>query len=94
MRSRSLYCLFAGDFIVGVLAIDKDAPGTPNSTIDYKIISVTPTTKNVEFYIQESGAISFKGCFDYEVKYKPRECIIFKYRNNYFVVTCTVHNIL
>ncbi|KAF4107092.1 cadherin-like protein 26 [Onychostoma macrolepis] len=59
-----------GAFIVGVLAIDKDAPGTPNSTIDYKIISVTPTTKNVEFYIQESGAISFKGCFDYEVANK------------------------
>ncbi|RXN35389.1 cadherin 26 [Labeo rohita] len=55
-----------GGFIVGVLAIDRDAPGTPNSTIDYKIMSVTPTTKNVEFYIQESGAISFKGCFDYE----------------------------
>ncbi len=53
---------------MGVLAIDKDAAGTPNSTIDYKIISVTPTTRNVEFYIQESGAISFKGCFDYEVK--------------------------
>ncbi|KAI2659281.1 Cadherin-like protein 26 [Labeo rohita] len=59
-----------GGFIVGVLAIDRDAPGTPNSTIDYKIMSVTPTTKNVEFYIQESGAISFKGCFDYEVANK------------------------
>ncbi|XP_056324351.1 cadherin-like protein 26 [Danio aesculapii] len=59
-----------GGFIVGVLAIDKDAAGTPNSTIDYKIISVAPTTKNVEFYIQDSGAISFKGCFDYEVASK------------------------
>ncbi|XP_059393914.1 cadherin-like protein 26 isoform X2 [Carassius carassius] len=59
-----------GGFIVGVLATDKDAPGTPNSTIDYKIISVTPTTKNVEYYIQESGAISFKGCFDYEMANK------------------------
>lgn len=68
MTSHSLNCLFAGGFILGVLAIDKDAPGTPNSTIDYKIISVTPTTRNVEFYIQESGAISFKGCFDYEVR--------------------------
>ncbi|XP_042589558.1 cadherin-like protein 26 isoform X2 [Cyprinus carpio] len=59
-----------GGFIIGVSASDKDAPGTPNSTIDYKIISVTPTTKNVEFYIQESGAISFKGCFDYEMANK------------------------
>ncbi|XP_059385047.1 cadherin-like protein 26 [Carassius carassius] len=59
-----------GGFIVGVLAIDKDAAGTPNSTIDYKITSVTPPTKNVEFYMQESGAISFKGCLDYEVANK------------------------
>ncbi|XP_052424942.1 cadherin-like protein 26 isoform X2 [Carassius gibelio] len=59
-----------GSFIVGVFATDKDAPGTPNSTIDYKIISVTPTNKNVEFYIQESNAISFKGCFDYEMANK------------------------
>ncbi|ROL47281.1 Cadherin-like protein 26, partial [Anabarilius grahami] len=59
-----------GSFVVGVLAIDKDAAGTLNSTIDYKIISVTPATKNTEFYIQDSGAISFKGCFDYEVANK------------------------
>ncbi|XP_067287860.1 cadherin-like protein 26 [Pseudorasbora parva] len=59
-----------GSFVVGALAIDKDAPGTPNSTIDYKIMSVTPDTKNTEFYIQDSGAISFKGCFDYEVANK------------------------
>ncbi|XP_077058874.1 cadherin-like protein 26 [Siphateles boraxobius] len=59
-----------GSFVVGVLAIDKDAPGSLNSTIDYKIISITPATKNTEFYIQDSGAISFKGCFDYEVANK------------------------
>ncbi|XP_051769449.1 cadherin-like protein 26 [Ctenopharyngodon idella] len=59
-----------GSFVVGVLAIDKDAAGTLNSTIDYKIISVAPATKNTEFYIQDSGAISFKGCFDYEVANK------------------------
>ncbi|XP_048029634.1 cadherin-like protein 26 isoform X1 [Megalobrama amblycephala] len=59
-----------GGFVVGVLAIDKDAAGTLNSTIDYKIISVTPATKNTEFYIQDSGAISFKGCLDYEVANK------------------------
>ncbi|KTF78513.1 hypothetical protein cypCar_00042941 [Cyprinus carpio] len=63
---RPLSVALARGFIVGVLAIDKDAAGTPNSTIDYKITSVTPTTKNVEFYMQKSGAISFKGCFDYE----------------------------
>lgn len=57
----------AGSFLVGVLAIDNDAQGTLNSTIDYKIISVTPRTKNAEFYLQNSGTISFKGCLDYEV---------------------------
>ncbi|KAA0707918.1 Cadherin-4 Retinal cadherin [Triplophysa tibetana] len=59
-----------GSFLVGVLAIDNDAQGTLNSTIDYKIISVTPRTKNAEFYLQDSGTISFKGCLDYEVANK------------------------
>ncbi|XP_056591497.1 cadherin-like protein 26 [Triplophysa dalaica] len=59
-----------GSFLVGVLAIDNDAQGTLNSTIDYKIISVTPRTKNAEFYLQNSGTISFKGCLDYEVANK------------------------
>ncbi|KAK7128068.1 hypothetical protein R3I93_020610 [Phoxinus phoxinus] len=59
-----------GSFVVGVLATDKDAPGSLNSTIDYKIISVTPATKNSEFYIGDSGAMSFKGCLDYEVANK------------------------
>ncbi|XP_051967269.1 cadherin-like protein 26 [Xyrauchen texanus] len=59
-----------GTFVVGVLAIDQDEPGTLNSTIDYKLLSVTPSTKNVEFYIQDSGTISFKGCLDYELAKK------------------------
>lgn len=62
------YYLFAGGFVLGVLAIDKDAPGTINSTVDYKIISVTPKTTNAEFFIRESAVISFKGCLDYEVR--------------------------
>lgn len=68
MKSFFAY-LFAGSFVVGVLAIDNDAPGTLNSTIDYKILSVTPKTINAEFYLQESGTISFKGCLDYEVRH-------------------------
>ncbi|TRY57430.1 hypothetical protein DNTS_031421 [Danionella cerebrum] len=59
-----------GEFVVGVLAIDKDAPGTPNSTIDYKITSVTPSGNNVEFYIEPRGSLSFKGCLDYELANK------------------------
>ncbi|XP_051529137.1 cadherin-like protein 26 isoform X2 [Myxocyprinus asiaticus] len=59
-----------GTFVVGLLATDKDEPGTLNSIIDYKLISVTPSTKNAEFFIQDSGAISFKGCLDYEAANK------------------------
>lgn len=79
MKSFSLYYLFAGSFVVAVLANDKDAPGSLNSTIDYKIISVTPATKNMEFYIQDSGAISFKGCFDYEVKSTYKDVMHIRY---------------
>nr|XP_055039585.1 cadherin-like protein 26 isoform X1 [Misgurnus anguillicaudatus] len=59
-----------GGFILGVLATDRDAPGTINSTVDYKIISVTPKTPNAEFYMRDNAIISFRGCLDYEVANK------------------------
>ncbi|KAJ8257182.1 hypothetical protein GJAV_G00182790 [Gymnothorax javanicus] len=55
-----------GKNVIVVYATDDDAWNTPNSTFDYRIVSVTPDTPNVEFYIQPNGAISFKGCLDYE----------------------------
>lgn len=61
-------CLFTtGSSLLTVLATDADQSGTPNSTVDYKIKSVSPNPPDVEFYIDRSGTISFKGCLDYEV---------------------------
>ncbi|XP_048874465.1 cadherin-like protein 26 isoform X2 [Brienomyrus brachyistius] len=55
-----------GSNVLTVLATDFDKPGTPNSTFQYKILSVTPKTSDVEFFIEQNGKISFKGCLDYE----------------------------
>ncbi|XP_030634244.1 cadherin-like protein 26 [Chanos chanos] len=55
-----------GSFTLTVFAIDGDRPGTPNSTFDYRIISVTPNTPSAEWFIRDTGAILFKGCLDYE----------------------------
>nr|XP_023646317.1 cadherin-like protein 26 isoform X2 [Paramormyrops kingsleyae] len=55
-----------GAFVMTVLARDLDKRGSPNSTIDYRIISTTPITQNAEFYMIENGTILFKGCLDYE----------------------------
>ncbi|KAI1890861.1 hypothetical protein AGOR_G00157960 [Albula goreensis] len=55
-----------GTYVITVVATDDDRPGSPNSTIQYRMVSVTPDTPNTEFYIQDSGRISFKGCLDYE----------------------------
>ncbi|XP_062400440.1 cadherin-like protein 26 [Sardina pilchardus] len=56
-----------GTYVITVLARDDDEPGTVNSTFDYRITAVKPNTPNVEFFMNENGAISFKGCLDYEV---------------------------
>lgn len=53
--------------MITVLAHDDDEPGTINSTFDYRITAVKPNTPNVEFFIKDNGAISFKGCLDYDV---------------------------
>lgn len=53
--------------MITVLAQDYDEPGTVNSTFDYRITDVKPNTPNVEFFIKDNGAISFKGCLDYDV---------------------------
>uniref|UniRef100_A0A3B4VEY3 Cadherin 27 n=1 Tax=Seriola dumerili TaxID=41447 RepID=A0A3B4VEY3_SERDU len=49
------------------VAYDRDEAGTPNSTFHYEIKSVSPNTPDTEFFINEFGTISFKGCLDHEV---------------------------
>ncbi|KAM6980812.1 cadherin-like protein 26 [Aplochiton taeniatus] len=55
-----------GSFLLSVFAHDEDQRGTPNSTFHYEIASVTPQPPNAEFYVDTNGAISFKGCLEYE----------------------------
>ncbi|XP_056293332.1 cadherin-like protein 26 [Pseudoliparis swirei] len=56
-----------GSHLLTVVAFDRDQRGTPNSTFHYEIKSVAPNTPDTEFFIDESGSISFKGCLDHEV---------------------------
>ncbi|KAM7402683.1 hypothetical protein PAMP_017899 [Pampus punctatissimus] len=55
-----------GSNLMTVVATDLDQAGTLNSTFHYEIKSVTPDVPDTQFYIEESGMISFKGCLDYE----------------------------
>ncbi|XP_060898385.1 cadherin-like protein 26 isoform X2 [Labrus mixtus] len=57
-----------GSDLLSISAYDLDQSGTPNSTIDYKIKSVSPYISDTEFFINKSGTISFKGCLDHEAK--------------------------
>uniref|UniRef100_A0A3Q3BFS5 Cadherin-like protein 26 n=1 Tax=Kryptolebias marmoratus TaxID=37003 RepID=A0A3Q3BFS5_KRYMA len=40
---------------------------SPNSTFHYNIKSVFPKSPDTEFFVNENGLISFKGCLDYDV---------------------------
>ncbi|KAM7006223.1 cadherin-like protein 26 [Tautogolabrus adspersus] len=55
-----------GSHLLMILANDRDQRGTPNSTFHYEIKSVSPNIPDTEFFIDESGKISFKGCLDHE----------------------------
>ncbi|KAK1156199.1 cadherin-like protein 26 [Acipenser oxyrinchus oxyrinchus] len=55
-----------GEQVVLVKAEDWDEPGTVNSTFTLRIVSQTPNTDNAQFFIDQSGVISFRGCIDYE----------------------------
>ncbi|XP_067098979.1 cadherin-like protein 26 [Osmerus mordax] len=55
-----------GSYLLSVLAHDKDQRGSPNSTFDYKMVSVSPQPANAEFFINNHGSISFTGCLEYE----------------------------
>ncbi|XP_043978608.1 cadherin-like protein 26 [Gambusia affinis] len=62
--------LSQGSYLLTVFAFDRDKPNTSNSTFHYAIKSVSPESSNIEFVLEETGALSFKGCFDYEVASK------------------------
>ncbi|KAL2090728.1 hypothetical protein ACEWY4_012991 [Coilia grayii] len=55
-----------GSYVITVLAHDKDEAGAENAMFDYRITAVTPNTPNAEFFISDQGAISFRGCLDYD----------------------------
>lgn len=57
-----------GSHLLTVVAYDRDKRGTPNSTFHYEIKSVSPNPPDTEFFIDESGTISFKGCLDHEAR--------------------------
>nr|XP_046254065.1 cadherin-like protein 26 [Scatophagus argus] len=59
-----------GTDLILIKASDGDA-SLENSELDLKIVSVTPTPHDLEFYLvqtpgTQSGIISFKGCLEYE----------------------------
>ncbi|XP_037397063.1 cadherin-like protein 26 [Pygocentrus nattereri] len=59
-----------GQVVATMNVTDKDDSQTPNGTFSFNIISVTPKTDNVEFFLEPTGAsitgIFFRGCLDYE----------------------------
>uniref|UniRef100_A0A667ZI92 Cadherin 27 n=1 Tax=Myripristis murdjan TaxID=586833 RepID=A0A667ZI92_9TELE len=62
---RDLYEISIGE--ERAQAHDRDKAGTPNSTFHYEIKSMSPNPPDAEFFINDLGVISFKGCLDYEV---------------------------
>ncbi|XP_070708486.1 cadherin-like protein 26 [Pempheris klunzingeri] len=59
-----------GSHLLAAVAYDRDQRGTPNSTFHFELKSVSPDLPDTEFFIDESGVISFKGCLDHEVAEK------------------------
>ncbi|XP_076012973.1 cadherin-like protein 26 [Genypterus blacodes] len=55
-----------GSQLLTMDAYDRDQRGTPNSTFHYEIKSVSPKPSHADFFINDLGVISFKGCLDYE----------------------------
>ncbi|XP_030585259.1 cadherin-like protein 26 [Archocentrus centrarchus] len=59
-----------GSSLLQAHANDLDQSGTLNSTFHYEIKSVSPNISDTEFFIDEPGEISFKGCLNHEVAEK------------------------
>ncbi|XP_076875039.1 cadherin-like protein 26 [Brachyhypopomus gauderio] len=60
-----------GEKVVTVMAIDNDDSSTQNGTFTLRILSYTPKTDNIEFFIEQAentltGSIYFRGCLEYE----------------------------
>ncbi|XP_051947936.1 cadherin-like protein 26 isoform X2 [Xyrauchen texanus] len=60
-----------GEHVVTIFASDGDRAGSANSLFTFRIVSVTPTPSNAEFFIRQTegdttGEIYFKGCLNYE----------------------------
>ncbi|XP_036447382.1 cadherin-like protein 26 [Colossoma macropomum] len=60
-----------GRLVATVMATDRDDSQSPNGTFSFNIVSVTPKTDNVEFFLEPTGPsttgrIFFRGCLDYE----------------------------
>lgn len=52
------------------MVTDRDSDTDNNNKFDLKLISVTPTPQDLEFYLEQRGKLgilSFKGCLDHEV---------------------------
>ncbi|XP_071401045.1 cadherin-2-like isoform X2 [Centroberyx affinis] len=84
-----------GTFLLSVKAMDGDNSATNNGTFDMRIVSVTPKPSDVEFSIKqndETGAIEFKGCLDYEKAEKYTILVEAKDRGEEIQLssTCTV----
>lgn len=58
-----------GSSLLKVHANDIDERGTLNSTFHYEIKSVSPKSSDTEFFTDDSGEISFKGCLNHEVSF-------------------------
>ncbi|KAM3871780.1 cadherin-like protein 26 [Diretmus argenteus] len=81
--------------LITVAAHDKDARDTNNATFDLRIVSVTPSPTDLEFYIKqknEAGTIGFKGCLDYQKAEKYTILVEAKDRGEKIQLssTCTV----
>lgn len=62
--------MLTGTTVITLVAHDKDAESR-NNQFDMKIVSVTPETQNLMFYLEQRGdigTIAFKGCLDHEVR--------------------------
>ncbi|KAM4613816.1 cadherin-like protein 26 [Polymixia lowei] len=59
-----------GSHLMTVQAYDRDRAGSPNSTFHYEMKSVSPNPPDVEFFLDEFGVLSFKGCLDFEISDK------------------------
>lgn len=59
-----------GTIVTTLKATDKDAEDR-NNQFDMRIVSVTPESQDLEFYLEQRGQIGtifFKGCLDREVR--------------------------